>query len=118
MNLSNPKETYPKIEKLSCAQKIEELGILTENLPSGPEYADWAEVAASTRSLRNRFAHGTWELYLPTIERPIGLRMPPWINVDSQDKTLKLSIQELEELADEVEECFKAFMRWRNKYKL
>lgn len=110
----NPESEYTKIEKMSCSAKIDALRKL-----SRPEMIDsyeiWAKDASRVRAVRNHFAHGVWE-YLPMHpSEPVGLRMPPWYAPVDCIKA-RYSVEEIQSLAQEIQECFEHFMEWRREH--
>lgn len=117
-NFENPREAYEWLGRLSCAQKIEELGRLTVAMPCGSAFDGWREKASAVRALRNRFAHGVWS-YLPlSKDAPVQLEVPPWVSRENQDRKWSMSISELELMAQDVQSCFQEFMSWRKKFKV
>ncbi len=113
-SVEDPKSAYRRIERMSFSQKLEELDGLTTSLTCHADYQNWTTQALEIRDLRNQAAHGVWERYLPTIEQPIGLRMPPW----AQGNTTKFSIEQLEAKAAEVHHIFETFQAWRRKHEV
>ena len=106
------RSAYSRLSAMSCADKIQHLGMLVCESDSFPSYRSWAKRADTVRAIRNSFAHGVWE-YLPLHpDAPIGLETPPWF---SDHRPERFSIDEIESTAVEVHEYFTSFMSWREE---
>jgi len=78
------------------------------------ELEDWAERANNSRCIRNRYIHGNWQILSSHLEKPITLSTPPWWRVkEGTEVHEKMSLDELESTADELESIFREFMRIR-----
>ena len=120
---SNPAAAYPALAKMTPEKRIERLrkllgkADLKVEKKVREELSDWYENAAGVRNIRNRYVHGNWE-FLPLRHRkPVGVSAPPWMRekLGSLAKE-KMSLEQLEAVAQEVEAVFQEFMELRRKY--
>lgn len=118
----NPKSTYPKLSKMSLEKKLHEFCRLIEksDLYRSHDYKNelnsWSSRATEARWIRNFYVHGHWQLLPLREERPVSLSAPPWMREKlGITKEIKMTIQELQNMAESMEYLFKDFMRLRKK---
>ena len=114
----SPTESHKYLSTRSCAQKIDALlELLRESFPQAAQsFEAWAEQASSMRAIRNTFAHGSWEI-LPMRDRPIGVRIPKWVS-NTEEISNEFTIEEMEDIASQMQAHFRSFMSWRRSNKL
>ena len=124
-NPSNPEASDKKLANMTTEQKL----VLWQSLLVKGEWVttpeqlseleDWAKRANTSRHTRNRYVHGRWQILPLRQEKPVGLAVPPWWK-DKTDAEVTdyMSLDELESVADEMEDMFKEFNQLRNKHNI
>lgn len=117
--------SYAKLANQTSRQRFDELKRIVTN---GDEFSTsavreefelWFTDATRARSVRNRYVHGNWE-YLPLrSEAPVAVCAPPWM-ADRLDQNAEeiMTLEQFEDMADEVEQIFERFMELRRRSKI
>lgn len=119
-NIADPKSIYPKLMKMTCEQKIDKLKelLISKNIEI-KEFNAWYDSTTIARGKRNRYLHGNWE-YLPNrSDKPVRFSAPPWMKEKYADDAVeKFSLDEFDDVAEEMKNVFDELMQIRRKYKI
>ena len=119
-NPEEPEQSHSELYQSSIKGKLKLFKDLltTKNLITDQkEFDTWYQEVGDARCIRNYYVHGTWE-YLPLRkEKPLGFRIPPWRNEDLRGETkLTMSLENLEEDAQQIQAVFEKFVILLRKY--
>lgn len=120
INEAAPKETYGAISNMSLEKKLGKFIKLVEAderlNTERIDLQEWVDRTNRARYVRNSFVHGSWEILPLRSNEPIKLRLPPWIAEDKSEYGRRgLTIQDVEQAADEMGQVFGQFMHIRKR---
>ena len=121
----DPEAAYPRLAKQTSQQRFDELNRLVVNgtqfstNSEREEFDAWFKDATRARLIRNRYVHGNWE-YLPRRSAaPVGVWLPAWMaGKPGQDTHESMTLEQLEDTANEVENIFERFREIRRRHEI
>jgi hypothetical protein len=120
---SDPESAYEQLSNKTTQQRFEEMKAFVADGTGFPKavdpehFGEWLTDATRARAIRNRYVHGNWE-YLPYRQvKPIAVRAPTWMKGKlGEEAEERMTVAELEAVADEVEQVFHRFMKIRRAH--
>ena len=127
VNHSDPRVTYPFLDRLTTQGKMEVLKELifyknsNKNDAIIEDFSQWIKIASKTRAVRNRYVHGYWDVVPHLKEQPIRFYPTVWTSgvgklKNNKDSCQKMSMDEFKEAAREIEIVFEKFNEFRDKH--
>lgn len=121
---SNPRLAYPMISKLSAHGKMEALQkVISEKFSESSEemvneFDQWFSKASKTRTERNQYIHGYWQLAGNVNDKPIMFSPIRWeiSNNANKNRTQYFSVDEFKAIVDELKAVCSDFGDLRRKY--
>ncbi len=122
-NPGNPQASYPRLAKQTSQERFDELRELVATGIGSPTKVDredfniWLVDATRVRSIRNRYVHGNWEHLAHRPNAPVSVSAPVWMREKLGSETDEtMTLDHLENVAEEVAQVFKRFMEIRRRH--
>lgn len=121
---TNPelRATNKQLDSLSFHGKLQRLTKLVDQQAFATrkkglrnEYHSWLQVMDETRTARNRYIHGYWDVY-PAVERSVRFRPMAWEESETKRCTEEMTLPEFLEQMKELSQTFDKFMHIRRKF--